>query len=109
MLLSRLKILQRYRTNAEEVHFLIQNYIEKQPLIGMPLPYMVKHADFCTANMTLQKDGIGVFDWEFKLQHELPLFDFFFFFSSTRFPFTGPKSESSHYESFKQVFWGQTK
>ena len=97
---------QRYLLEQDEIDFLNRRYLVEKPLLGVELPFMVRHADFCTANMSLHPRGIGVFDWEFALDHHLPLFDLFFFFSSVRFPFSGCKGESSHFKSFIDVFWG---
>ena len=77
-------------------------------LLGAQLPWTVRHGDFCTANIVLQPEGVGVFDWEFPLTHQLPLFDLFSFFASIRFPFVGLRGESSHFDSFLDVFWGSS-
>jgi hypothetical protein len=69
---------------------------------------MVRHGDFCAANMVLGERGLGVFDWEFPLVHGTPLFDLFFFFSSVRFPHDRFRGESGHYESFVSVFWDES-
>jgi len=49
-----------------------------------------------------------VFDWEFALERKLPLFDLFFFFASTRFPYSGRRGESGHLESFVELYWGES-
>ncbi len=92
--------------DRDEILFLTRRYLEKRPLLGIELPFMVRHCDFGPANIVYGPEGIGVFDWEFPLDHHLPLFDLFFFFSSLRFPFKGYRGESSYFESFISVFWG---
>ena len=104
--LSRFK--QRFVTTAAELRFLDDTFLEKRRLLGAELPNTVRHGDFCTANIVLQGLEIGVFDWEFPLRHQLPLYDLFHFFASLRFPFTGLGGESSHFESFLEVYWGRS-
>jgi len=74
-------------------------------LSGLELPWMVRHGDFCAANMVRSPRGLGVFDWEFPLAPALPLFDLFLFFSSVRFPYAGRHGESTHFDSFLAVWW----
>lgn len=95
----------RYVETAEESELLDRRYRRERSLLGAELPFMVRHGDFCTANMALHGDRLGVFDWEFPLEHQIPLFDLFYFFSSTRFPHAGRRGESGHFESFASVFW----
>lgn len=96
---------QRFVTSREEVRFLERILREEKRLLGAQVPFVVRHGDFVTANIVLQPDGIGVFDWEFPLTHQLPLYDLFSFFASIRFPFVGARGESSHFESFLDVYW----
>lgn len=98
--------LERFYVDKDETRFLTQRYLEKPFLVGKTLPFMVRHGDFCTANMIFEPSGVGVIDWEYPLRHELPLFDLFFFFSSLRFPYSGYRGESNHFRSFTEVFWG---
>jgi len=104
--------IERFRATfvlgADESDFLSSRFGDERALAGAELPFMVRHSDFWTANMVLGPEGIGVFDWEAPLRHELPLFDLFLFFSSLRFPFTGTRGESSHFDSFVEVFWGES-
>ncbi len=102
--LSRFK--QRFVTTAAELRLLDDMFLENRRLLGAELPQTVRHGDFCTANIMLQGEQIGVFDWEFPLRHQLPLFDLFSFFASLRFPFAGFCGESSHFDSFLEVYWG---
>jgi hypothetical protein len=97
---------QRFVLDTQEQQFLARRFEQEQRLLGAELPFMARHGDFCTANMVETTDGLGVFDWEFPLRHELPLFDVFHFFASLRYPFRGFGGESSHYDSFLAVFWG---
>jgi|GEM_PF-2637775 hypothetical protein len=97
----------RFLLNPDEHRFLNDRYEKRRLLSGMELPLMIRHGDFWPANIVLGKDGIGVFDWEFPLEFQLPLFDLFFFFSSIRFPFTGVQRESTHFKSFVNIFWGE--
>jgi hypothetical protein len=97
----------RFVLDTQEQRFLARRFEQEKRLLGAELPFMARHGDFCTANMVETADGIGVFDWEFPLRHELPLFDVFHFFASLRYPFRGFGGESSHYESFLAVFWGE--
>ncbi len=99
---------QRFVTGREEEQFLNRTFLEQRRLLGARLPWTVRHGDFCTANVVLQPQGVGVFDWEFPLAHQLPLYDLFHFFASTRFPFVGLRGESSHFDSFQEVFWGNS-
>jgi hypothetical protein len=98
----------RFVLDDEELEFLERRYERDRVLHGAELPLMARHGDFCTANMALGRGGIGVFDWEFPLDHRIPLFDLFFFIASVRFPFTGVMGESSHFESFLSVFWRES-
>ena len=95
----------RYLLSAEEERYLTRRFEQERPLEGAELPYMARHADFCAANMVLDGSRLGVFDWEFPLTHESPLFDPFFFYSSVRFPYPGLRAESSHFDSFVAVYW----
>lgn len=95
----------RYLLEAEETTFLDRRFEGERALCGIELPLMARHGDFCTANVVLQEGGLGVFDWEFPLEHRLPLFDLFYFFSSLRFPYTGRRGESAHLQSFAAVYW----
>ena len=101
------RFLARYLVGQDERR-LLDRYLHASPLLDAELPWLVRHGDFCTANMQLADDGIGVFDWEFPLRRELPLFDLFYFVSSVRFPYGGYRGESSHLESFEAVFWGES-
>ena len=94
----------RLRPDLER--FLRQRLEEGGRLRGADLPLMATHGDFCPANMSYGPGGICVFDWEYSLDRKLPLFDLFFFFSSTRYPFANRRGESDHLSSFRQVFWG---
>jgi hypothetical protein len=96
----------RFVLSPDERAFLDKRLRGERRLAGMDLPFMVRHGDFCTANMVERPDGIGVFDWEFDLRPELPLFDLFHFFGSLRYPYRGLRGESSHLDSFIEVFWG---
>jgi Ser/Thr protein kinase RdoA (MazF antagonist) len=100
--------LRRYRTGTRVAALLEERFETRAALRGTRLPLMVRHGDFCAANMVLQPHGIGVFDWEFPLVHQTPLFDLFFFFASVRFPYSGRNGESSHFESFEAVYWGDS-
>jgi hypothetical protein len=94
----------RYLLEEDEISFLCRRYERERTLEGLELPFMIRHGDFCAANMVLQQHGIGVFDWEFPLRHGAPLFDLWYFFSSVRFPYTGRGGESSHFDSFVAVY-----
>ena len=98
----------RFLLDDEEQAFLQRWCAGDNALCSAELPLMAGHGDFCAANMVLLDEGLGVFDWEFPLRHEMPLFDLFFFFSSVRFPFVGRRGESSHFDSFKHVFWSES-
>lgn len=98
---------QRFMTSDLEIDFLQRRFLEEKRLFGLELPYMVRHADFCTGNMVVHSQGIGVFDWEYPLHHLLPLFDLFTFFSSLRYPYRGHRGGSGHFKSFLSVFWGK--
>ena len=104
----REEIRRRYRLDADEEAFLEQRFRADRRLENADLPFMARHGDFCAANLTVEADRIGVFDWEFPLDHHLPLFDLFFFFSSVRFPYSGRRGESTHFESFQEVYWGDS-
>ena len=97
----------RYLLDTDEHEFL-ERWCASNALHGARLPLMVDHGDFCAANMVLAGGEVAVFDWEFPLDHQLPFFDLFFFFSSVRFPYGGRQGESSHFDSFKQVFWEES-
>lgn len=97
-----------FRLDDDERAFLDARFARGRVLSGLELPRMVRHGDFCAANMVLGDAELGVFDWEFPLAHALPLFDLFFFFSSVRFPYAGRRGESSHFESFLAVWWDDT-
>ena len=71
----------RFLLEPDEGDFLSRRYEREKPLEGVELPLMMRHGDFCTANLVLQDSGVGVFDWEFPLRHRLPLFDLFYFFA----------------------------
>jgi hypothetical protein len=97
-----------FRPSPAELELLEARFERERRLAGMELPFMVRHGDFCPANMVVEGDaGFGVFDWEFPLSHETPLFDLFYFFASTRYPYSGLHGESSHFESFVEVLWGR--
>lgn len=98
--------LGRYIVEPDEVEFLNCRFERERRLLGRELPFTVGHGDFCTANLVVQEAGIAAFDWEQPLTHRLPLYDLFFFFSSTRFPFGGFRRESSYSASLLEVFWG---
>jgi hypothetical protein len=100
------RIERRYRVGPEERMWLDRRFDSERRLLGLELPWTVAHGDFCTANLVVQERGIGAFDWEHALVHSLPLYDLFFFFSSTRFPFRGWRGESSYAASFAEVYWG---
>ena len=96
----------RFVLAAEERRLIERRLIDERRLLGGELPFTARHGDFCPANIFRGASGVAVFDWEFPLRRQLPLFDLFHFFSATRFPFKGLRGESTHFESFKQVFWG---
>jgi hypothetical protein len=98
----------RYRLRDDEYEVLDRRFGRERRLAGAELPFMVRHGDFCAANLVLQPHGIGVFDWEFPLEHHTPLFDLFFFYSSVRFPHGGRRGESPHSASFVEVYWGDS-
>lgn len=100
------RVRERYLVGEPEGRFLSRRFEEERRLVGCELPFTVAHGDFCTANLVMRDDGIGAFDWEHPLSHSLPLYDLFFFFSSTRFPFHGLSRESSYAKSLVEVFWG---
>ncbi len=100
------QFLSRFRTEADERDFLSHRLEREQRLLGLELPLMVRHGDFCPANMLRLQRTVALFDWEFPLRHGLPLFDLFHFFASVRFPFAGLRGESGHFASFCEVFWG---
>jgi Ser/Thr protein kinase RdoA (MazF antagonist) len=95
----------RFLLDAGEVAFLARRYANDKALDGLELPFRPRHGDFCAANIVVQPERIGVFDWEFPLRPELPLFDLFYFIASLRFPYRGRAGESSHLESFAAVYW----
>jgi len=95
----------RYLLAPAEETFLSRRFERERTLEDLELPLMVRHGDFCAANLVLQEHGIGVFDWEFPLRHQLPLFDLFYFLGSLRFPYTGRGGESSHLDSLASVYW----
>jgi hypothetical protein len=97
----------RFALEPDEIEFLERRFLDERRLAGLELPLMAQHGDFCPANMVQQGNRIAVFDWEFPLRHRLPLFDLFHFFGSLRFPFGGPRGESTHFASFVEVFWGE--
>ncbi len=105
VLTSLKKFRNRFILSNQERIFLNTVFEKDCPLLNIELPFMVRHSDFCTANMVIQTDGIGVFDWEYPLQHQLPLLDLLFFFSSVRFPYTGLRGESTYHDSFLNVYW----
>jgi len=100
----------RYRARfllvPEEEKLLERRLVLERRLLDRELPLMVLHGDFVAANMMLASGGIGVFDWEFPLDHQLPLFDLFVFFGSFRFPRTDG-GEDSHYSRFQSIYWGR--
>jgi len=98
---------QRFSLERDEVDFLQRRFLDERRLAGLELPLMAQHGDFCPANMVRQGGRVAVFDWEFPLRHRLPLFDLFHFFGSVRFPFGGPRGESTHFASFIELFWGE--
>jgi hypothetical protein len=98
----------RFLLGTEERELLSRRFERERPLLGTELPFMARHGDFCTANMVLQDAGVGVFDWEFRLSHQTPLFDLLFFFSSVRYPYAGYRGESGHFDSFVEVYWGDS-
>jgi hypothetical protein len=93
--------------DAAEIELLEERFERRRGLSGLELPWMVRHGDFCTANLLQGPRGLGAIDWEFPLEPATPLFDLFYFFSSTRFPFAGRRGESSHLESFRAVWWDE--
>ena len=98
---------QRFSLERDELDFLQRRFLDQRRLAGLELPLMAQHGDFCPANMVRQGNRIAVFDWEFPLCCRLPLFDLFHFFGSVRYPFSGPRGESTHFASFVEVFWGE--
>lgn len=102
------RFLARFRAPDADRRLLCERFLEARPLLERPLPLVARHGDFCTANMVLQPHGLGVFDWEFDLTPRTPLFDIFFFLSSTRFPYGGFRGESRHFDSFVEVWWGDS-
>ncbi len=100
------RYLNRFFVDDDERAFLTERYLDGQALAGATLPMMARHADFCTANMMLVGDRLGVYDWEFPLTPQLPLFDAFFFLSSCRYPHGTQQGEVGHLDSFVTVFWG---
>jgi Ser/Thr protein kinase RdoA (MazF antagonist) len=101
------RFLGRYRVGRDEEELLNRRFEQDRRLLGLELPLIVGHGDFCVANLVLQDRGIGAFDWEHPLVHRLPLYDLFFFFSSTRFPFGGLRRESDYSRSMLEVYWGK--
>jgi len=97
----------RFRIDDAQQQFLDRLFHDKRNLQGPELPMMVRHGDFCTANMVLHDQKVGVFDWEFPLEPRLPLADVFYFFSSIRYPHQGVRGESAHLDSFGSVYWEQ--
>jgi hypothetical protein len=98
----------RFLLDREEIAFLTRRYEIEKTLEGVELALMARHGDFCASNLVLQERGIGVFDWEFPLRFQAPMFDLFFFFSSVRFPHAGRGGESSHFESFASIYWDES-
>ncbi len=101
------RIRRRFLLETDEIAFLTRRFEHDRRLLGLELPLTVGHGDFCAANLVVQDGGIGAFDWEHALVHRLPLYDLFFFFSSTRFPFRGLRRESSYARSLVAAFWGE--
>jgi hypothetical protein len=99
----------RYLPEADERAFLAGRFESRRVLEGLEVSLMTAHGDFCPANLMIDERGIGVFDWEFPLRHDLPLYDLFYFLSSLRYPYAGRRGESSHFESFASVFWEETR
>lgn len=95
----------RFEIAPDERSFLDRRLRDRRLLLGQDLPLFARHGDLCTANMARLPDGIGVFDWEFPLVHELPLFDVFHLFASLRYPYRGRRGESSHFDSFTAIYW----
>jgi len=95
----------RFRMEDSQQHLLDRFYHDDSKLEGIDLPLMVRHGDFCTANMVLEQERVGVFDWEFPLDARLPLMDLFYFFSSLRYPYQGVRGESTHLDSFSAVYY----
>ena len=96
----------RYMLSDEDDRFLSEIFEERSSLLGQEIPFMVRHGDFCAANIMMMPGNIGVFDWEFPIEHFFPLYDLFYFFSSLRFPFSGLRGETNHIRSFQRIFWG---
>jgi len=96
---------QRFALDPQERAFLAA-WLRRAALRGRELPLTVEHGDFCPANIILRDGAAAVFDWEFPLEPRLPLFDLFHFFAALRYPFRGWRGESSHYDSFLEVYWG---
>jgi hypothetical protein len=100
------RVVGRYLVGPEERRWLLDRFARERRLLGLDLPLTPAHGDFCTANLVVHEEGIGAFDWEHPLVPALPLYDLFFFFSSTRFPFRGLRQESSYAESLVEAYWG---
>ncbi len=100
------EFLRHFRTDPDERESLNRRFGVERGLMGLELPFMVRHGDFCPANVVLHGDSIALFDWEFPIEPQFPLFDLFHFFSACRYPHRGLRGESSHFESFREVYWG---
>lgn len=108
-ILSKHETFQEHFDVTPEIERLLKRHmVEGRRLEGVELPMTCRHGDFVAANIIQQDDGPGVFDWEFGLEADFPLFDQFMFFSSLRFPFSGSRSESDHFSSFTSVFWEES-
>jgi hypothetical protein len=105
-----LALVERFRRGyvvaPGEAALLSRRFERERRLCGLTLPFTAAHGDFCPANLVLDQGGIGAFDWEHPLDHRLPLYDLFFFFAATRFPFRGLGRESSYAASMAAVYWG---
>jgi hypothetical protein len=97
-----------FTLDDQERQLLADRFEDRSSLLDLELPLFVRHGDFCPANMMFEPAGIGVFDWEFPLHGYLSPLDLFHFFGSTRFPFKGMQGESGHFESFVEVYWGNS-
>jgi hypothetical protein len=97
-----------YLLERDQQDLLTRRFEREHPLLSLELPFMARHGDFCTANITLQETGVAVLDWEFPLTQRMPLFDLLYFFASTRYPFGGLRGQSGHFDSLVEVYWGES-
>ncbi|MFC2173045.1 aminoglycoside phosphotransferase family protein [Acidobacteriota bacterium] len=64
-----------------------------------------RHWDLCAANVIVNGGRFGIIDWEMPLEPELPLFDLFYFCSSTRCMGASFIRRQGHFESFKRAYF----